>query len=217
MIRYEIISTGSDGNAVTINDSILIDCGVTYKTLGDRVRKLRLVLLTHRHTDHLNKTTIRLLAINRPTLRFGCCAWLVDTLLLCGVKKSNIDVYNLNMHYQYSDACISPFYLSHDVPNCGYKIHLKTGEKIVYATDCGDLNGISARNYDLYLIEANYIDEDIQQKIKEKKKTGEYIYEYRVLRAHLSKAQCDDFIYSNIGSNGTYVYMHCHKTDETEE
>ena len=29
MIKYEIISTGSQGNAVVIEDNILIDCGVS--------------------------------------------------------------------------------------------------------------------------------------------------------------------------------------------
>lgn len=78
------------------------------------------------------------------------------------------------------------------------------------------VNGVTARNYDLYLIEANYIDEEIQEKIREKEANGEFAYERRVLRTHLSKAKCDNFIYSNIGSRGRYVYMHTHRDDETK-
>ena len=89
--------------------------------------------------------------------------------------------------------------------NCGYKIHFPIG-KVIYATDTNNLNGITARDYDLYMIEANYIDEEIQEKIKEKQANGEYAYELQVLRNHLSKAKCDDFIYRNIGRNGVYVY-----------
>ena len=31
MVRYNIIASGSQGNAVILNDAVLIDCGVPYK------------------------------------------------------------------------------------------------------------------------------------------------------------------------------------------
>lgn len=212
-IPFNIISTGSEGNATVISNSILIDCGVPFKSLSDYYKDLKLVLLTHIHTDHFNKTCIKKLSLERPTLRFGCCKWLVKDLIDCGVSKTNIDVFEFNTIYNYGICNVIPVSLVHDVPNCGYKIHFPYG-KVIYATDTNNLNGITALNYDLYLIEANYEDEDIQKKITEKKIAGEYIYEKRVIRTHLSKAKCDDFIYRNIGSNGQYVYMHCHRDDE---
>ena len=45
MIPYRIISTGSQGNAVIVNDFVLIDCGVPYKSLAKYVPRLKLVLL----------------------------------------------------------------------------------------------------------------------------------------------------------------------------
>ena len=51
-IKYEIIATGSDGNAVVINDIVLIDCGVPFKALKPYYKKLKLVLLTHIPADH---------------------------------------------------------------------------------------------------------------------------------------------------------------------
>ncbi len=213
MIPFEIISTGSQGNAVVINKVILVDCGVNFKALKTCYHDLKLVLLTHIHSDHFNKTTIKLLARERPTLRFACGKWLVNDVIACGVSKANIDVLNYNIMYNYGICNVIPFPLVHDVPNCGWKIHFPIG-KVIYATDTNNLNGITARNYDLYLIEANYIDEEIQAKIKEKELTGEYAYERRVLRTHLSKAKCDNFIYRNIGSQGHYVYMHCHQEKE---
>ena len=74
MIDYNIIATGSKGNAVVIDQKILIDCGVSFKALSKVYRALKLVLLTHIHSDHFQPTTLRLLAENRPTLRFACCA-----------------------------------------------------------------------------------------------------------------------------------------------
>jgi hypothetical protein len=76
------------------------------------------------------------------------------------------------------------------------------------------LNGIEARHFDLYLIEANYTKAEIKERISAKKEAGEYIYEKRVLEHHLSKEKCDDFIYANIDSAGEYVYLHGH-TDQS--
>lgn len=114
--------------------------------------------------------------------------------------------------YNYGICNIIPFPLVHNVPNCGYKIHFPIG-KVIYATDTNNLNGVSARDYDLYLIEANYEEDEIQAKIADKKEKGEYAYELRVIKDHLSKEKCDDFIYRNIGRKGEYVYMHCHRED----
>ena len=53
-MTYNIISTGSKGNAVVINGRILIDCGVPFKALEPVKKDLRLALLTHIHSDHFN-------------------------------------------------------------------------------------------------------------------------------------------------------------------
>ena len=214
MIAYNIISTGSQGNAVIINDIVLIDCGVTFKALKPFYKALKIVLLTHIHSDHFNKTTIKVLAKERPTLRFACGRWLAEPLTKCGVAKENIDILESDVMYGYGLFNVIPVSLVHNVPNFGWKIHFPGGDKMIYATDTNNLNGITARNYNLFLIEANYEDEIIQEKIRRKKETGEYAYEKQVLKNHLSKAKCDDFIYKNIGPNGAYVYMHCHRDEE---
>lgn len=215
-IRYHIVSTGSKGNAVVINDIVLIDCGVPFKALEPFYRSLKLVLLTHIHGDHFNRSTIRRLARERPTLRFGCCRWLVEPLLSIGVSTSNIDVLDFGIMYGYGLFNVIPVPLVHDVPNCGYKIHFPSG-KLFYATDTNSLNGITANHYDLYMIEANFEEDVIREKIAAKKAAGEYAYERRVLRTHLSKEKADDFIYRNIGPNSKYVYLHCHVDEEGEE
>lgn len=208
-MTYNIIKTGSKGNAVVINDMILIDCGVPFKALSAVYKGLRLVLLTHSHVDHFKTATIKKLALERPTLRFACCDWLVNDLLSCGVDKKNIDVLGIGIIHNYKLFKVIPVKLYHNVPNCGYKIHFE-GEKLFYATDTGSLEGIEAKSYDLYMVEANYTDEEIAERIKSKEENGEYIYEYEVMKNHLSKAKCDDFIYANIGQNGEYVYLHEH-------
>lgn len=209
MISYNIISTGSKGNAVVINDFILIDCGVSFKALSAVYKDIKIVLLTHIHSDHFKKSTVKKLAKERTTLRFACCEWLVNDLIGCGVEKENIDVLLIGKKYAYNGFELVPIKLYHNVPNCGFKLYFGN-EKMIYATDTYTLDGISAVGYDLYMIEANYEDEEIQERIKTKKEQGLYAYEYDVLNNHLSKAKCDDFIYKNI-INGEYIYLHQHE------
>lgn len=52
-MNYEVISTGSKGNALLIENEILIDCGVSYRKLKEK--SIKLILLTHEHKDHFNK------------------------------------------------------------------------------------------------------------------------------------------------------------------
>lgn len=49
-MEYEIIGTGSSGNAVVINGSILMDCGLPWNKIKPYAKNLKIVLLTHIHS-----------------------------------------------------------------------------------------------------------------------------------------------------------------------
>lgn len=208
-MNYNIISSCSKGNATIIKDIILIDCGVSFKQLNNVYKNVKLVLLTHIHKDHFNKITIKRLAKERPTLRFACCEWLVNELIKCGVDKQNVDVLEISKKYDYKQFKVVPIKLYHDVPQCGYRI-LFEDYKVIYATDTKTLEGISAKNYDLYLIEANYTQEDMEERIRIKQENYQFVYEYRAKENHLSKEKADEFLLENMGDNSKYVYMHEH-------
>ena len=208
---YTVISTGSKGNCVIIGGKVMIDCGVSYKAIKPYVKGLKLVLLTHKHSDHFKPETIRRLAAERPSLRFGCGKWLLSSVIVSGVRKTNIDIYTPNTKNCYTDDLqLIMIPLKHNVSNCGYKLYIN-GEKIFYATDCNNLDGIDAPNYDLYMIEANYEDTEIRQRIEEKQANGQYCYEYQVLNNHLSKQKADNFIAENAGDKSRFVYLHGHE------
>ena len=208
-MNYKIISSCSTGNATIIKDIILIDCGITFKKLEKDYKKLKLVLLTHIHSDHFKKETIKKLAQERPTLRFACCEWLLKPLLECGVLRKNIDVFQIGTKYDYKLFKVVPIKLYHDVPQCGYRV-LFDNYKVIYMTDTRTVEGISAKNYDLYLIEGNYEDEELQERIRKKQAEQQYCYEYRAKYTHLSKGQATDFLLKNMGENSEYVFMHEH-------
>ena len=208
-MKYEIIGTGSRGNAVVIEKYVLIDCGVALTRLKEHMNNLKLVLLTHKHQDHFKKSTIKSLAFERPSLRFICGEWLAKNLVECGVRKSNIDILESGRLYDLGAVKIEPIQLLHDVLNFGYKLHIGN-EKMIYATDTGSLDGVTAKDFDLFMIEANHTENEIESRIEEKLRNGEYPYEEKARYNHLSKEKADDFIYGNIGQKGVYVYLHTH-------
>lgn len=209
-MNYKIINTGSDGNATILEEFILIDCGVTFKKLNECYKQLKIVLLTHIHQDHFNKKTISKLAIERPTLRFACCKWLVEELIKCGVRKENIDVLKIGCKYNYKLFKVVPIMLYHDVSNCGYRIFINN-KKVIYMTDTRTLEGITAKGYDLYLVEGNYSEEELAERIKEKTSKGEFVYENRVKQTHLSKEYTSNWLLQNMDNNSEYVFMHEHR------
>ena len=211
MIDYKIIATGSKGNAVIINHDILIECGVPFRALKDVYKDLRVVLLTHIHADHFNRATIKRLAFERPLLRWGVPDWLVAETVECGVRKQSIDVYMPNLYNNYSGLfCVVMKETPHDVRNCAWLIYAGN-ESVMYATDCNSLENITAKGLGLYLIEANYGEEELTERIRRKQEAGLYCHEWDVLKNHLSREKADDWLYRNMGPNSRYVYLHKHR------
>ena len=216
-MTFNVIATGSTGNAVVINDSILIDVGVPFKALEPVKKDLKLVLLTHAHSDHFKPRTVRALHKARPALRWGCCEWMVGPLLEAGVDKRVIDIAEPDKPGPTSKALIynglaiiSPEPLIHDIPNCGWRIS-SNKESLFYATDAATLDGVEALSYDLYLIEANHTREELEARAKAKLEAGQYAYEYRAAANHLSQEQALDWLYQQMGPHSKYVFLHQHK------
>lgn len=200
---YNIIQTGSEGNAIIYFEEILVDCGVSFKALKDYVSDIQLVLLTHKHGDHFKASTIKRLAFERPSIRFGCGEFLKDKLK----DIPNVDIYEAGKIYDYGAFQISPVILYHDVPNFGYRI-FKDGKRIFHATDTYTLDGISARNYDLYAVECNYDEDTIWKIIKDKESRGEFAHQRGSINSHLSKQQAQDFILKNAGKEYEFIMLH---------
>jgi len=200
---FTVLSSGSTGNCVIYHDSIAVDMGVSFSTIKHYKNNLQIVLLTHCHGDHLNLSTIKKLAFERPTLRFACGEFLTE--FLEGIK--NVDVLEAGKIYDYGQFKVSPIHLYHDVKNFGYRI-FKNDTKIIHATDTAHLEGITAKDYDLYAIEANYNEDTIFESIKRKKEKGEFAYQEGAINSHLSEQQARDFIFKNRGINSKVLRLH---------
>lgn len=215
---YNIIDSGSSGNAVIFNDVVMVDCGIAFKKVAPYLHQLQLVLLTHIHSDHLNKVTIKRLAAERPSLRWGCADWLILPLVMCGVNKRNIDVMSGELGYSYVFGTVEMFLLEHDVPNCGYRIRLGSIQhppvtSIIYATDTVSLPDLEIlRDCDYYFVEANYRDtEELENRMRIKQEAGEYTHEKRVLEYHMSEKHVLDWLVRNGKPSSQHVFLHEHK------
>lgn len=200
----KVISSGSEGNAVIYNNAIMVDCGVSLKALSEVKRSLKIVLLTHKHSDHLKIRTLQRLQAERPTLRVACGDFLLEELPCI----KNIDVLQVGKIYDYGAFKVSPVKLYHDVPNFGWRIFLPNGQKIFHATDTVHLEGITAKGYDLYAIEHNYCEEYIQQAIEEARANGEYTHAYGSIKTHLSIQQARAFIEANRKESSEVLELH---------
>lgn len=216
-MKYEVIQSGSDGNLTIIDDSIAIDMGVSYKTVEPFAKDLRLVLLTHAHQDHFKKRTVYKLAQQRPTLKWACRDWMVGPLREQGVDARNIHVLPADQ-WQYYAAPISlmvcPFDTQHNVPNCGWRLWKGENDSLFYATDLGNLSGIEAKGYTVYLLESNHTEAEIEAAVAEAMEKGEFTYRTRAAENHLSYEQAVDWLTDNMGPNSVWVPMHGHKNKE---
>lgn len=213
-MKYKVISSGSKGNCTILEDVIAIDMGVSYSKIKDYAKALKVVLLTHSHSDHFKATTISKLVNEHPNIKFVSADYLVNELSEL-VPIKNIYVLETNKMYDLGLCKLAMFPLIHDVPNVGWRIEIN-GHRCIYATDTRSIDHVVAKNYDLYLVEGNYTEEDIQNRIKEKEVVGAYAYEYRVIKNHLSKEQLSKWLLDNMGPNGEYVIMHQHEDEEQE-
>lgn len=204
-MNYKVIASGSDGNAVLYFNCMLVDCGVPFNAIKPYLYSIRLILISHEHGDHLNLNTLTRIAFERPALRIGAGSFLSDKLK----NFRNVDLYEIGKVYDYGNYSVSPVKLYHDVPNFGYRIISKQPEyKILHATDTAHLQGIEAKNYNLYALEHSYDEDVISSIIEEKQANGFFAYEKGVVNSHLSEQQTRQFIFNNAGLEYEVLRLH---------
>ena len=211
MIKYEMLSSGSKGNCIIVNEYLMLDCGLTYSKIKDYLKSIKIIFICHSHGDHFKKTTIKKIAYEYPNIKFIVGNFLVADLVLLGVNKKNIITFDTGKWYDIGIFKVKMDYLFHDVPNNCLHIEFKNREKLLYATDTSSIDHIKAEGYDMYLIEANYLtDDELRAKIKEQEEKGEYSYYNRVLKTHLSQLQAINWLNENKTNNSQYVFIHQH-------
>lgn len=207
-MNYEIINSSSKGNAIVVENILLLDVGVSYSRLKKYLKKVKLVFISHNHKDHLNPITIRQIAYNNPNIKFITGSKeVVKDLVSCCINKKNIYLLDEYKWYSLGIIKVSLEPLEHDTSNYALKCEYK-GKKMIYIVDTASVEHISARGYDLYLIENNYCEDILQKHILECEDKNKLYYLDRVPRTHLSNEQANSFLIENMLDNGVYEYIH---------
>ena len=183
--KYKILSSGSKGNCVIINDC-MIDCGLPYSKIKADLYDINYLIITHIHQDHLKVKTIRKIAEQFPTIK------------IIGNYEVN-QIYNVNhiansgYEIKTDDYTFFPFQCFHDVLCNGYT--WTYGDKeIIYATDTSSLELAPKKTYDYFFLESNH-DEAKLEEIRNQSNGG--YNPYLSGKRHLSTQQAKAFWYTH--------------------
>jgi ribonuclease BN (tRNA processing enzyme) len=196
-MKYEIISTGSKGNCIVIND-IMIDCGVAFNKIKKHLYNVKYLLITHTHSDHLNLNTITKINELFPTIKT------IGNYEVHQVYNVNI-IANAGFDIELDDYTITPFELVHDVECYGFCWSYE-GKEIIYATDTSTMDNAPKRKYDYFFIESNH-DEAKLEEVRNQNK-GKY-NPYLSGKRHLSTQQAKAFYYTYRNSpESEFIELH---------
>lgn len=213
MKNINIISSSSAGNCIILNEEIMLDCGVPYSKIKKELEKIKIIFISHVHSDHCLPSTIKKIAFEYPNIKFIVGNKLVDRLVELGIHKRNIYALELEKMYQIGEYKIRLDYLIHDVPNCSIKIINKDNKKLIYIVDTSSVKHIKANNYDYALIEANYLtDEELDKEIQKSVEEGKFTHLKRVKNTHLSQLDALNWLQENNINN--YIFVHEHRNKE---
>lgn len=144
--------------------------------------------------------------------------YLVDLLLELGVDKKNILTIDLEKWYDIGLCKVKFEPLIHDVPNVALKIEMNNN-KVIYIVDTNKVDHIVAKDYNLYMIESNYTDEEeLENRIKQDYDNGLTFSHYeRVKNTHLSQQKAYNWLQKNMNKESEFVFLHEHKDRERRE
>ena len=68
-LDYKVIGSGSSGNAVRIED-MMVDIGLPFRSIEKDLYKVRYILITHTHSDHLKMSTAKRIKKMFPSIKW---------------------------------------------------------------------------------------------------------------------------------------------------
>ena len=146
-MKFSVLSSGSGGNATLVatdSAAVLIDCGVSLKSLNQRAEtidfdlgKLDAVLVTHEHNDHAGNVA----ALAR---RYQIPVYLTHgTALATNMwQERNVEVREISPHRDFSihDLNIKPTPVPHDAREpCQFVLEDKRERRLGILTDIGSV------------------------------------------------------------------------------
>jgi L-ascorbate metabolism protein UlaG (beta-lactamase superfamily) len=200
MIDYEIISTGSKGNCVVIDD-IMVDCGVPFKKMKDYLYDVSVLLLTHIHSDHIKESTLKNIVVMFPHIEIYGNYEVAQVFSEYPIKVINTGVPFTTRN----GILIEAFECIHDVVCYGYMFNT-SGLDVIYATDTSDLRHAPDRKFDYFFIESNHDEKKLVQLANARS------FGYNVIagaQRHMSTQTAKTFYYMHRkGKDAKFIELH---------
>lgn len=214
--KVEILGTGSTGNAVLIDDKIMIDCGLGVNKLLPYLQDVRHLFITHRHSDHLNISVLKNIAkkVSESIIRFGLhvnsdCYEMIERKapeIAEMIESERLTSHSsLNLKIDGVEYQIETYPLYHDVENQGFVI-TKDGKTLIHATDTSTMKDAPNKQFDVILVEGNYD----ESKLIEYLKSDDREVRYRAARnlRHLSIQAHENFVKSHSHPETVSLMLH---------
>lgn len=211
MIRYDIVASGSKGNATLLSSGttlIQIDMGVSLSRLENGLANLhsslfqiQALLITHEHSDHIKGLSLR--TYQKAKIPLYCTAGTVDHPDHLIVPDEGFFI---------GDFSIFPFSVSHDATNPVGFVFQQGKEKLVYLTDSGIVPETALpylSDADYYIVESNH---DVDRLLKSSRPLllKERI---RSSRGHLSNDQSAEAFVNLVGPHTKSITL-AHLSEE---
>ena len=204
MIEIKVLASSSAGNAYRVTDGqteLLLDAGLPIKDLRQKMNfelsSLAGVLISHSHKDHC-KAVPDLLKVGTD------CFMSQQTKEEGGYESHRVKILEPQKTVRIGTWTVLPFFLEHDVPNIGFLLVTKDGDKLLYATDtyyCKyTFNGLTH-----IMIECNHSYDILQAKVE----AGILPIDHknRLIRSHFSLENVKKFLQANDLSRVQEVWL----------
>ena len=165
-MKLKVLGSNSSGNCYILegrSSALIIECGVSVdrikQALGFNLSKVAGCIVTHTHNDHA-RSIGKLVKMGIPVLA------LPSVFSEHNVKKSRLT--NLlfdGKGYRFGDFKVASYKVTHDVPCVGYLISHPEMGRLLFVTDTMTLD-YRFTNLNNIMIEANYADEILQERIE---------------------------------------------------
>ncbi len=212
MIEICALASGSNGNSYYIGnekEAILIDVGIYYKRLNERLTeagldksKIKAIFISHEHADHIQGVRVTTKKLEIPAI--------FSRLTLENARRRHRpDLYAYfepGVDYKFGDISVFPFLKNHDaIEPCSFRVEIG-GKHIGVFTDIGEVDDTLIQEFkkcDAVFLETNY-DKDMLW-------NGHYPYYIKQRvdseRGHLSNKQSLGLVQEHASSNLKYIFL----------
>lgn len=168
-MRVKVLASGSKGNATLIetrNTKVLIDVGISYRTLKQKLESVNTkiddigaIFITHEHSDHIKGLNTYLIRHQIPVFLSEGSYNAIVTEKRIGQDFQHFNIIQEDQNIEFNDFLFQPFRVSHDAYEpFGYQVY-EGEKKLVYLTDTGIVsqqNLERIKNADIYILETNH-------------------------------------------------------------